>query len=379
MEIQRILEGQIVKELHKDSREIVVLYGPRRVGKTILTQQITRAWDGKIKILLCDDPDVQRQLKNIGLEGIKKLVGENRLLVLDEAQRVENIGTVLKLLTDYVPSVRVLVTGSSSLDLANTVSEPLTGRKKTYLLYPISVGEIKQKDELITEAQLYEWMRFGMYPKVMQIDEEHEKKAYLRELSRDYLYKDALHFVGEKNSEAIRRLLIALALQIGQEVSYTELGQTVGMDPKTVIKYIELLEQNFVIMRLIAFSRNLRTELKKTRKIYFYDTGIRNAVLDNFGEFEKRNDLGQVWENWVIMERIKKDAYYGEHKNYYFWRTHEKKEVDLIEEKDGQLTAIEFKWQAQAITAHQREFANIYPGSKQMLVDKLNVAEFVMK
>ena len=377
MEIQRALEVQILRELRRDSQEVVILYGPRRVGKTVLTEKIVGIFGEKTKIFLCDDPDVQRQLLGIGLAGVKRIVGDNRLVVFDEAQRVENIGTVLKLLTDYVPGVRVLVTGSSSLDLANTISEPLTGRKKTFFMYPIAYGEVQTAGEILAGSELALWLRFGMYPAVLQKNDLDEKQMYLRELTRDYLYKDVLHFLGEKNSEAVRRLLVALALQIGQEVSYTELGQTVGMDPKTVVKYIELLEQNFVVIRLMAFSRNLRTELKKTRKIYFYDVGIRNAILDNFGEFEKRNDLGQVWENWVIIERMKRDSYKNEHKNYYFWRTHEQKEVDLIEEKDGKLTAVEIKWKVSGESKHQRDFAKIYPETRLLTVDHMNVGEFL--
>ena len=377
MQIKRALEVQIIKELKKKSQQIVVLYGPRRVGKTVLTKKIVSLLNQPTKVLLCDDPDIQRQLSGIGLTALKKIVGDNKLVVLDEAQRVTNIGSVLKLLADYVPDTRVLVTGSSSLDLANTITEPLTGRKKTFLLYPASYGEIIQDNQQRVESTIHEWLRYGMYPAVLQIDDVREKQEYLRELTRDYLYKDTLHFLGEKNNETVRKLLIALALQIGQEVSYTELGTTVGMDPKTVVKYIDLLEQSFVVVRLIAFSRNLRTELKKTRKIYFYDVGIRNAILDNFGEFEKRNDLGVVWENWLMVERMKRDSYLGEHKNYYFWRTHEQKEVDLIEEKDGQLTAIEIKWQAKGESKHQREFVRIYPGTKMVVVDKGNFGEFL--
>ncbi|MFH1244060.1 MAG: ATP-binding protein [bacterium] len=377
MQIKRKLENQIIDELKKQSHQVVVLYGARRVGKTVLMKKIVSQLHQPTKILLCDDPDIQRQLSGIGLTALKKIVGANILMVLDEAQRVGNIGSVLKLLADYVPGTRVLVTGSSSLDLANTITEPLTGRKKTFLLYPVAYNEITKNEEQPSESQVDEWLRYGMYPAVLSLNDEGEKQDYLRELTRDYLYKDTLHFLGEKNSEAVRKLLIALALQIGQEVSYTELGMTVGMDPKTVVKYIELLEQSFILVRLIAFARNLRTELKKTRKIYFYDVGIRNAILDNFGVFEKRNDLGQVWENWIIMERMKRDGYIREHKNYYFWRTHEQKEVDLIEEKDGGLTAIEIKWQTKGESKHQREFGKIYPGTKLAVVDRGNFDEFL--
>lgn len=377
MQITRLLEKQVLAELKKRSREIVVLYGPRRVGKSVLTQKIITELALPTRVFLCDDPDVQRELSGIGLSALKKLVTGSKLVVIDEAQRIQNIGTTLKLLADYVPDLRVFVTGSSSLDLANTIAEPLTGRKRTFFMYPVSYREIWVEQEMLPDSQMEEWLRYGMYPAVLQQNDEKDKQTYLRELARDYLYKDSLHFLGEKNSEAVRKLLIALALQIGQEVSYTELAQTVGMDPKTVVKYVELLEQSFVVVRLAAFSRNLRTELKKTRKIYFYDVGIRNAILDNFGSYDKRNDLGGVWENWIILERMKRDSYLRISKNYYFWRTHEQKEVDLIEEESGGLSAIEIKWTAQGESQHQREFEKVYPGAKKIVIDRNNFDEFL--
>lgn len=377
MQIKRLLEKQILAELRKKSSEIVVLYGPRQVGKTVLTQKIVDELALPTRIFLGDDPDVQRALSGIGLSALKKLVTGHTLVVIDEAQRIQNIGTTLKLISDYIPDLRVLVTGSSSLDLANTIVEPLTGRKRTFFLYPVSYREIWPEQEMLPDSQLEEWLRYGMYPVVLLEPNEREKQTYLRELARDYLYKDSLHFLGEKNSEAVYKLLVALALQIGQEVSYTELAQTVGMDPKTVIKYIELLEQSFVIVRLPSFARNLRTELKKTRKIYFYDVGVRNAILDNFGTYDKRNDRGGVWENWLILERMKRDGYRGISKKYYFWRTHEQKEVDLIEEVSGELSAIEIKWVTKGESRHQREFEKVYPGAKKIVIDRNNFEEFL--
>lgn len=377
MQITRLLEKQILAELRKKSAEIIVLYGPRRVGKTVLTKKIIDELALPTKMLLGDDPDVQRSLSGIGLSALKKILVGSKLVVIDEAQRIKNIGTTLKLISDYIPGLRVFVTGSYSLDLANTITEPLTGRKRTFFMYPVSYSEIWPEPEILPDSQMEEWLRYGMYPVVLLESDEREKQAYLRELARDYLYKDSLHFLGEKNSEAVHKLLVALALQIGQEVSYTELAQTVGMDPKTVVKYVELLEQSFVIVRLPAFSRNLRTELKKTRKIYFYDVGVRNAILDNFGGYDKRSDLGGVWENWLILERMKRDGYRGISKKYYFWRTHEQKKVDLIEEESGKLSAIEIKWVAKGESRHQHEFAKVYPGSKKIVIDRDNFEEFL--
>ena len=369
-QIKRTLEAAVLGTLSKDKAPAVVLYGPRRVGKTTIAEKVMAKMALNAHYFACDNPDVSSKLSNIGLTELTNLVKPYQLLVFDEAQRVLNIGNTLKLITDYLPEKKVLVTSSSSLNLANTITEPLTGRKKSYFLYPLALSEIMpERDDISLSASLSNWMRFGLYPQVHQLALDTDKADYLTELSNDYLYRDALHFIGSKNTEDVRKLLVAIALQIGQEVSYTELAQTVGMDHKTVIRYIELLEESFVIVRLSAFSRNLRTELKKTRKIYFYDVGVRNALLRNFNSFELRNDTGHVWENFAIIERMKRDAYAGIKKNYYFWRTHDQKEVDLIEESGGVLTAIEIKWKDEGQTAGQKSFIQTYPDSNQLVLN----------
>lgn len=370
MEIKRIIEKQLVQHILKQNPPILILYGPRRVGKTTLTEIIVSQLKFRTKMVYGDDPDVQRELAGIGLTGIQQYVAQYDLVVFDEAQYIPNIGGILKLIADHVKGKKILVTGSSSLDIAKTVSEPLTGRKKVWYLYPIADEEVRDTTIQIPETTLSSYLRFGMYPVVLTTFGEEEKGAYLRQLLEDYVYKDALRIVGERNREPVRRLLIALAYQVGQEVSYTELSRTVGLDYKTVMKYLDILEECFVLLRLPAFSRNMRTELRKSRKIYFVDVGIRNALVDYFVPFDKRNDRGSLWENWVIMERTKHDHYAQRSVKRYFWRTHDQKEVDLIEEEAGQLTAVEIKWNRTSQTVGQHTFCTQYPGSNALFIDR---------
>ncbi|RLC35281.1 AAA family ATPase, partial [Candidatus Shapirobacteria bacterium] len=311
MYIKRYLHDQILTHLkNKDGLDrVLLLYGPRRVGKTTLINQLIKDCSLKSKFFACDDPETRDLLSGISLAKLKKLVDGYDLLVFDEAQRIAEVGTMLKLLVDYVKGKRIIVSGSSSLDLSNRISESLTGRKITFLMYPISLAELLAEvgvDNLLVETD--RGMRFGFYPYLYKLKEDKDIEDYLLELSQDYLYKDVLEYQHIKNPEQIRRLLVALALQIGQEVSFTELANTVGVDQKTIMRFVDLLEKSFVVFRLQAFSRNLRTEMNKSRKIYFYDLGVRNALLKNFNNFELRNDKGQVWENLLIVERMKRDA-----------------------------------------------------------------------
>ncbi|MBU4210847.1 ATP-binding protein [Patescibacteria group bacterium] len=380
MYIKRYLHEPILELLKKKQKKnrVIVLYGPRQVGKTTLIKELIKGCGLKTKFFACDDPDIKSLLSGIGLSKLKTLVAGYDLVVFDEAQRIREIGTMLKLLIDYLPKKKVLVSGSSSLDLANKISEALTGRKKTFFMYPLSLGEVYlKKDEMDIKTGVDRIMRFGTYPVAFSLSDEMEVEDYLLELARDYLYKDALEYQQVKNTEQIRKLLVALALQIGQEVSYTELANTVGVDQKTVVRFIDLLEKSFVIFRLSAFSRNLRNELNKTRKIYFYDLGIRNALIKNFNNFELRNDKGNVWENFLIVERMKRDAVKKERKNYYFWRTYDKKEIDLIEERGGKLNGFEFKWNSRSFKK-PKLFLEKYKSSSLSLVNRENFLDFVM-
>ena len=358
----------------------IILLGPRRVGKTTLIKDVMARRNEEVAFYNCDDPDVRERFTNIGLSALKRLLAHAETIVFDEAQRIRNIGLVLKMIVDEMPQKRVIVSGSSSFDLSNEVSEPLTGRKKTFVLYPISVLELHEQEKhnpIATDSYLGELLRFGSYPHTIELSDAKEKEEYVVELAGDYLYKDALEYQQVRNPEQLRKLLTALALQIGHEVSYTELGSLVGIDQKTVVRYCDLLEKSFVIFRLPALSRNPRTEISKTRKIYFYDIGIRNALIKNFNSYDVRSDKGDAWEQFVITERIKRDAYRQQKKNYYFWRTYSQKEVDLIEEAGGHLSAFEIKW-SETAKSGTNQFLKEYPTSSTDLISRESYLDFVV-
>jgi predicted AAA+ superfamily ATPase len=299
-------------------------------------------------------------------------------VLIDEAQRVTNVGLTLKLLVDNFPDVQLLVTGSSSLQLRDTINEPLTGRKWEYNLYPLSTGELINEQGLLGVKQLLETrLIYGSYPDVL--NHRDDARAVLSNLSGSYLYQDLLSLEGIRKPALLEKLLVALALQMGSEVSYNELAQTIGSDPKTVEKYIDLLEKCFVIFRLPAFSRNVRTELKKGRKVYFYDNGIRNAVLQNFTPLALRNDVGALCENFFISERIKHNHYMGNYAKSYFWRTTQQQEIDYIEECDGMFTAFEMKWNPKkASVSVPSPFKNEYPLRQFVVVTPENYLEWTV-
>lgn len=377
MNIPRFISIDLQKSL-QPGRAVMIL-GARRVGKTTLIKQLLASYTGKTVFYNCDDPKVRDQFTNINIEELKGLLKNVDLVVFDEAQRIFNIGLTLKLITDELPDKKLIVSGSSSLELSNQINEPLTGRKKTFRLFPISLLEmyhLLKNDDVKLNSYLDSFMRFGSYPPLFDLGSEQEKTDYLLELAQDYLYKDALEYQDIRNPEQLRKLLNALALQIGQEVSYTELASIVGIDQKTIIRYIDLLEKSYVIFRLPAFSRNLRKEINKSRKIYFYDLGIRNALIRNFNPYNIRNDLGQAWENLLVSERQKRDLYKRLHKNYYFWRTYDQKEIDLIEETGGKLTGFEFKWN-QHNFKNPKDFTDTYPNSTVETIDNTSYVKFV--
>jgi len=358
-----------------------VLLGPRRVGKTTLIKDIIgRRNKEEVLFFNCDDPDVRERFTDIGLNALTRLLSRGETIVFDEAQRIKNIGILLKMIVDEMPDKRLLVSGSSSLDLSNEISEPLTGRKKTFILYPISVLELfeqEHRDPIATDSYLDDLLRFGNYPHTLYLPESKDKEDYVLELTGDYLYKDALEYQQIRNPEQLRKLLIALALQIGNEVSYTELGSLVGIEQKTVVRYCDLLEKSFVIFRLPALSRNPRTEISKTRKIFFYDIGIRNALIKNFNSYDLRIDRGGVWENFIITERMKRNAYHEQKKNYYFWRTYSQKEIDFIEESHGHMAAFEIKW-SQTTQSGKSQFLKTYPGSSVELISRDSYLDFIV-
>jgi hypothetical protein len=340
----RQISGRIGSKLFRG--KAIVIYGPRQVGKTTLVQDLLSTLNEKVLSLNCDNPDVRDLLQDQNEFALKQLIGSHRIVFVDEAQRVKNVGLTLKLLVDNFDSVQVIASGSSAMELANEMSEPLTGRKFSFKLLPISIMEYfgGELNPLEFKRVLPSLLVYGSYPEVLTLEENSEKEELIRELSADALFKDIYTFQQIKNPSVLRTLLKALAFQVGSEVSNNELAGMVGIDKNTVESYIDLLEKNFIVFRVPSLSRNLRNELKKSRKIYFVDLGIRNALINNFNALEDRNDLGALWENFCVLERIKYQEYHPLPSNNYFWRTYDAAEIDWIEEWGGKLHAFEMKW-----------------------------------
>lgn len=370
--LQPIIEGKLFKG------KAIILIGARQVGKSTLFNQITKERKEAVLTLNCDEPEVKEMLTNINTPELKMLIGNNTILVIDEAQRVPEIGLTLKRITDNFANVQLLVTGSSSFELQNNLNEPLTGRKYEYHLYPISTAELYDTQGLLPVKQMFESrLIYGSYPDI--INHADEAKELLMNIANSYLYKDLLAMNEIRRPILLEKLLIALALQVGSEVSYNEIAQTIGTDNKTVEKYIDLLEKCYVIFRLNAFNRNLRTELKKGKKIYFYDNGVRNAVIQNFAPLSLRQDIGALWENFFISERLKANHYKGNYAKSFFWRTTQQQEIDYIEENDGKFTAFEMKWNPnKRQTSFPTPFLNNYPIKETVVITPENYLEWVM-
>lgn len=373
--IKRNIEEKIVRDFKRN--KIITLLGPRQVGKTTLLEQIVEeSGNQRIMTLNCDDEDDRILLQGRSSTELKNLIGNNDLIMIDEAQRVENIGLTLKMIGDLKTKSNIIVTGSSSLDLGDKVNEPATGRLIEYNLFPFTVSELADETSWREEHRmLNQRLVFGMYPEVVMYPED--ARRTLMTLCNSYLYKDLLSYDGIRKPALLQNLVRALALQVGSEVSYNELAQLVGADKVTVEKYIDLLEKCFVIFKLPSYSRNLRNEIKKGKKIYFYDNGIRNAVLSNFAMPQLRTDMGALWENFLVSERLKRNAYGGNYAQMYFWRTQTQQEVDYVEECDGKLSTFEFKWNPKAKTSLPKLFADTYPGSMFGVITPENYENFL--
>ncbi|NOZ34208.1 MAG: ATP-binding protein [Chlorobi bacterium] len=372
--IQRIITNKIIKNLNKG--KAILIFGPRQVGKTVLLETLKNKINQNILLLNGDDHDVQTMFEKANSSKIKTIIGNYSYIFIDEAQRIKNIGLAIKIITDNFPKVQVVATGSSAFELANEINEPLTGRKYEYFLFPLSYAEILKHTNFFEEKrQLEERIIYGCYPEI--VINPTEKKELLNLLANSYLYKDLLSYEKIKKSSIIIKLLQALALQIGNEVSYNELSKLIGIDKETVEKYIDLLEKSFVIFRLNSLSRNYRNELKKSKKIYFYDTGVRNALIGNFNSLNIRADKGALWENFFISERMKYLNYSGFYGKTFFWRTKDKAEIDYVEEIDGTFYAFEIKYNPNKTSKIPESFKIAYPNHEYKIINTENYYEFL--
>lgn len=372
--IQRALRSHIESDIF--GGKAIILMGARQVGKTTLIKQVCEKRE-QVLWLNADDPETLAIFDNPNSSRLRAVIGEHKIVVIDEAQRIKDIGIKLKLIIDQINNIQLIATGSSSFDLANEVNEPLTGRKWEYQLFPLSFSEMANHMGFLEEIKLItQRLVYGYYPEV--VTSEGKEQKVLREITNSYLYKDILKFDKIKKPDKIIKLLQALAFQIGSEVSYNELSQIVSLDNETVEKYIDILEKAYIIFRLGAFSRNGRKEIAKGRKIYFYDNGIRNAVIANFNLPELRQDIGALWENFLVSERRKYLHYNEVWANSYFWRTYDQQEIDYLEEKGGKLYAYEFKWNPKKSARLPKSFATAYPEHEFKIINRDNFDEFLL-
>lgn len=359
---------------------MTIIYGPRQSGKTTLIGLLQKELTGNILSFTGDDLNTQDLFGKPVLDNLKKTVGSANFIIIDEAQRITNVGLSLKLIIDNL-KIPIIVSGSSSFELSGKINEPLTGRTKTFYLYPLSFTEVKPYLPVQTplNQNLDTFLRYGFYPKTFTQTTEKEKQDYLNELINNYLYKDILTMAVVRKPRKVVDLLSLIALQLGNEVSVAELSKSLGISKISVENYLDILEKMFVIFNLRGFSRNLRKEITKTSKYYFYDLGLRNALIRNFNQLNLRQDVGGLFENFCIVERLKALSNHGDYANHYFWRTYEQKEIDLIEEKDGQLNAFEFKMnpEAKAKSSTFNKFLETYPKSRATTISPKNLSTFL--
>ncbi len=373
--IERLLANRIRERLFRN--KAILLFGPRQVGKSTLCQHLLNQMGEPYLALNGDESDVQRALSDTNATNLRQVIGKNKILFIDEAQRIPNIGLTIKIIVDQIKDVQVIASGSSSFELASVANEPLTGRKYKFFLFPVSFGEMVAHHGYLEEKRNLEHrMIYGYYPEI--VAKSGDEKELLKLLANSYLYKDLLMLESIKKPLLLEQLLKALALQLGSEVNYHELGQIVGADKNTVEKYIDLLEKAFVIFKVPAYNRNVRNELKKGKKIYFYDSGIRNAILGNFTGIDNRSDVGGLWENFFLAERMKFLNYQSLDFRHYFWRTTAQQEIDFIEEAEGNLLAFECKWNKNAKAYFSTTFRDAYPEAVLEVINKENYDKFIL-
>jgi predicted AAA+ superfamily ATPase len=371
--VERQLGGRVVPRI--GAGKAIIIMGARQVGKTTFVRSLLAGRED-VLWLNGDEHDVQALFENISASRLRVIIGRHRVVVVDEAQRIANVGLRLKLLTDQLPDVQLVATGSSSFELANALNEPLTGRKWEFTMFPLSFAEMAAHHGLLEERRLMPHrLVFGYYPEI--VSRPGDEAELLKLLTESYLYKDVLTLDRIKKSDGLVKLLRALAFQIGVQVSFNELARLCGIDQKTVEKYVDILEQAYIVFRLNSYSRNLRNELKASRKIYFYDNGVRNAVLSNFSQPENRTDIGALWENFLVSERAKRNHNSGDWPTCWFWRTSQQKEIDYLEEKNGTLAAYEFKWGRNANVKASKQFRKAYPEATFQIVTPDNFDEFL--
>ena len=357
--------------------KVNLLYGPRRVGKTALIDKLLEDAEGKVFTGSGDDIQLRSILGSEDSVRILSAMQDYDVIFIDEAQRIPKIGWGLKILIDNLPRTTIIASGSSSFQLSSQVGEPLTGRSRTRMLFPVSVSELKtQFGGMHILQNLANYLVFGMYPEVLCIGNSTNKVAYLHELRNSYLLKDILELENIRNADKLYDLLRLLCYQIGNEVSLSELGNSLGLAKQTIGRYLDLLEKAFIIKKMSGYSNNLRMEVTKTHRYYFYDNGIRNAILNNFNLLEQRNDIGMLWENFMVMERIKMQQYQMIFSNNYFWRTYDQKEVDFVEERDGKLFGYEFKWNPRKVKI-QKEWLATYPNASFEVINKDNFLSWI--
>jgi len=375
MKIPRIYDlGDFIKP-----NKVLAVFGPRQVGKTTLLQDYLSKTNLKYKLDSGEDIRVQEVLSSQDFPKLIEYAEGYELLAIDEAQKIKNIGQGLKIIIDHIPEVKIIVTGSSSFELAGQIGEPLMGRKTALTLFPISQIELnKLYNNFELKNKLEEYLIYGSYPEVVSADSLSEKRKLLNEITNSYLLKDVLQLDKIKNSKILLDLLRLISFQTGNEVSLNEIAIQLGIDSKTVARYLDLFEKAFVVYNLRGFSRNLRKEITKKSKYYFYDNGIRNAIISNFNPLELRDDIGSLWENFLFSERLKKQEYQNIYSNNYFWRTWDQKEIDFIEERNGKLFGYEFKWNNKKTAAPPKDWKAAYPNSEFQIINKENYLDFLL-